>query len=117
VLLAFLFGWHPTCAERPNRGARGNVRSGGELSDAEGYLIAGSRHIAAGRDEEAIACFKKAVALEPNHLEAQTTLGNCCRELGRKAEAIAAYEKVIELDPNGKWGKSAREYLAELCQE
>jgi tetratricopeptide (TPR) repeat protein len=47
----------------------------------------------------AIACFKKAIALDPTLALAHYNLGNARRTKGEVDEAIACYHKAIALDP------------------
>lgn len=53
-----------------------------------------------GRQEEALSCYQKAIALEPGYAEAYSNQGNTLQALGRFQEALTAYEKAVELDPN-----------------
>src|SRR5262249_51471282 len=48
---------------------------------------------------EAIACFRKAIALAPKHATAHNNLGVALRARGKVAEAIACYHQAIELSP------------------
>ena len=59
----------------------------------------GTIHALAGRHDEAIAAFKKAIELDPKNAYPWNGLGNVYDDLGRHDEAIAAYNKAIELDP------------------
>src|SRR5262249_60734905 len=52
-----------------------------------------------GLQDEAIACCKKAIELDPNVASWHNNLGNALREQGKPDEAIAAHRKAIELDP------------------
>jgi tetratricopeptide (TPR) repeat protein len=49
--------------------------------------------------EEAIACYHKAIALDPKLANAHNGLGNALKAKGQVEEAIACFEKVIALDP------------------
>jgi superkiller protein 3 len=49
--------------------------------------------------EEAIPCFKKAIALNPKLAVAHNNLGHALNGKGQMEEAIACYQKAIELDP------------------
>ena len=49
--------------------------------------------------DEAIACYKKAIELDPKLAKAHYNLGACCRNKGELDEAIACFQKAIELDP------------------
>ena len=52
-----------------------------------------------GQLDEAIACFRKAIELDPKNAAAHIALGNCLHAKGQSDEAIACYQKAIELDP------------------
>ena len=54
---------------------------------------------ARGRLDEAIACFRKAIELDPKFAMAHNNLGVALRDQGKLDEAIACYRKAIELDP------------------
>ena len=49
--------------------------------------------------DEAIACFQKAVELDPKYAAAHNNLGNALRTKGQVDEAVACYQKAVELDP------------------
>ena len=49
--------------------------------------------------DEAIACYRKAIELDPKYAEAHYNLGNALKHKGQLDEAIACYKKAIELDP------------------
>jgi predicted O-linked N-acetylglucosamine transferase (SPINDLY family) len=50
--------------------------------------------------EEAVAVYRRAVALKPNLAEAFFNLGNALRELGQLDEAVAAFGHAIAVRPN-----------------
>jgi tetratricopeptide (TPR) repeat protein len=52
-----------------------------------------------GDYDAAIACFRKAIELDPTYAQAHYNLGNALRGQGKVDEAIASYRKAIELDP------------------
>ena len=52
-----------------------------------------------GRNDEAIAAYQQAIALDPKYAYPHNGLGNVYRSLGRNDEAIAAYQQAIALDP------------------
>lgn len=69
----------------------------------EGWLAhnnLGMALLAAGRKEEALRHFRKAVELNPRFAEAQNNLANQLSRLGQTDEAILHYEKAIELNPS-----------------
>jgi len=67
----------------------------------------------AGRDEEAVKAFEKAVRRSPRQAFYHLCLGNAYRKVGRLDEARTAWVKAWELDPNGWSGESAKHMLAE----
>ena len=52
-----------------------------------------------GKLDEAIACYRKAIELDPKYARAHNNLGNALQDQGKLDEAIACYRKAIELDP------------------
>jgi tetratricopeptide (TPR) repeat protein len=59
----------------------------------------GIRYAQAGRMEEELAEYQKAVELDPDYAEAHNNLGNSFARRGRAEEAIAEYEKAVALHP------------------
>ena len=56
-----------------------------------------------GRIVESIACFEKAVSLDPKLVNAVEALGLSYMELNEQAQAKSCFERVIEIDPeNGR---------------
>src|SRR5215469_13298945 len=51
------------------------------------------------RPERGVELTTKAIAVNPNAVEAHTNLGNGLRDLKRFQEALASYDKVIALKP------------------
>ena len=49
--------------------------------------------------DAAIACYRKAIALDPKFAEAHRRLGLAYRDSGKLDEAVACYRRAIELDP------------------
>jgi len=49
--------------------------------------------------DEAIACYKKAIEIDPKHAFAYINLGEALRAQKKLPEAIAAYQKAIEINP------------------
>jgi serine/threonine-protein kinase len=49
--------------------------------------------------DEAIACYQKAIALDPKNSKAHTCLGLALAAKGQVDEAIACYQQAIEIDP------------------
>jgi choline-sulfatase len=55
-----------------------------------------------GRLDEGIAKVRRALALDPDIVEAYTMLGNMNGKLARHEQSIAAYRKALELDPENE---------------
>src|SRR3989338_4169712 len=53
-----------------------------------------------GRNEEALAAYDKALAIDPKYAFAHYNRGNVLEKLGRDQEALAAYDKALAIDPN-----------------
>jgi tetratricopeptide (TPR) repeat protein len=49
--------------------------------------------------EEAIACYKKAIEIDPKLAPAHYNLGNALLARGKAEEAIASFQKALEIDP------------------
>lgn len=47
----------------------------------------------------AVACYLKALALNPDSVEALCNMGNALREMGCHRQAIACHKQVIEINP------------------
>ena len=55
-----------------------------------------------GQVDEAIACYQKAIALDPTSVHAHYNLGDALEVKGKFDEAIAGYREVIALDPSSR---------------
>jgi tetratricopeptide (TPR) repeat protein len=53
-----------------------------------------------GKSEEAIACYDKALLLNPNYVAAYNNKGIALGNLGKSEEAIVCYDKALALNPN-----------------
>jgi tetratricopeptide (TPR) repeat protein len=62
---------------------------------------------AAGRLDDAIDLYTRALALRPDHEDALYYLGHCYLERRRYSEALAAYHRLLEASPAG----SSRAYM------
>ena len=58
-----------------------------------------------GRPEEAVAEFRKAIALDPK--VGRANLGHALRAQGRLDEALAAWRKALEIDPKNAVARNA----------
>ena len=60
----------------------------------------GDEHLKGGEFEDAVACYRQAIAIHPGYAEACNMLGNAFNRLGRAAEAEACYREAIALKPD-----------------
>jgi Flp pilus assembly protein TadD len=67
-----------------------------------------------GRLGEARSLAKKALAADPQRLDAYIYLGNAEQEAGKAEDARAAYKKYLELAPNGPFARELRAILSNL---
>jgi tetratricopeptide (TPR) repeat protein len=65
----------------------------------DAWFMLGNEHVRAGKPEEAIAYFRKALALKPDYDIAVVNMANAYRQLGRDEEALVGYRRFLELDP------------------
>jgi protein O-mannosyl-transferase len=66
------------------------------------YLNFGFLYRAIGKNEEAIAEFKKAMQADPNHPSVYFNLGHLYATIGDKDKAISFYKKALEVYPRSK---------------
>lgn len=52
-----------------------------------------------GRLQEAVACFEKALEINPRFADAWSNKGNALTNLGRHQEAITCFDKALEINP------------------
>ncbi len=69
-------------------------------STAAGLVARAANELAEGRISEALADCRRAIALEPGHVEAHALLGMAYEQQGELAAALEAYEAVLALDPD-----------------
>ncbi|MGH9879005.1 MAG: tetratricopeptide repeat protein, partial [Nitrososphaerales archaeon] len=67
---------------------------------AEDCVERGYKEANLGKHDEAIKCFDKAIAIDPNHAGAWAGRGNVFVNLGKHDEAIKCFDKAIAIDPN-----------------
>jgi tetratricopeptide (TPR) repeat protein len=67
--------------------------------ESDGYLERGNAHRRAGRTDEALADYDRAIARNPPP-EAYYNRAGLLSELGREQEALADYDTVVDLDPD-----------------
>ena len=64
------------------------------------HMLLGSAHAGLGRPDPAIACFTRALEIEPDNAEIHLNLGILFGSLGRDENAIACFGKVIAIAPD-----------------
>ena len=81
--------------------AAGNLRCAVALAPADAVAWCWVGHLERAREnpEAALEAFSRAIALEPDLVEAHRGIGCTLRWAGRPVEARAAYEKVLEIAP------------------
>ena len=75
-----------------------SVFGGDIFDDADTYFLRGTAYEESERYEDAIASYKKAVAIEPEFARAYCSMGNAYVEIEQHANAIAAYEKAVAIE-------------------
>ena len=66
---------------------------------ANDLLVEGKGLYDAGKYEEAVASFDKAIEIKPEFVDVWKSKGDALLELKKYEEAIASYDKAIEADP------------------
>src|ERR1700758_3785025 len=69
-------------------------------NDPQAYNMRGSVLAQAGKPDEALADFNKAIGLDPNYGQAYANRGLIYRQTKRLDQAMADYERAISLDAN-----------------
>ena len=70
--------------------------------------------LAVGQCDEAVACFRRTLALKPDYAEAHYNLGNALHALGQHPAALIAYRQALALWP---WFPLAHNNLGILLKE
>jgi Flp pilus assembly protein TadD len=70
------------------------------VSDARAIYREAFQHFAGGRNQEAIAGYRRAIEADPAFALAWNGLSLAYRQLGDLDAAIAAAEKLVELEPD-----------------
>jgi len=68
----------------------------------------GNKFYRAGRYDAAVVCYKKAVELKPDWLQAWLKLATSLKKLRRYEEAILACDRAISLDSKNYWAWTLR---------
>jgi eukaryotic-like serine/threonine-protein kinase len=75
-------------------------------TDAEAHIRLGDLLAGRGKWDEAVAEYRTAVRLKPDHADAHTNLGNTLKDQGQVDEAIAAYRAAVRLKPDDFWNRT-----------
>lgn len=84
------------------------------INEAASQVEAGRAHLLDGDLDEALACFRQAVDMDPSFAEAHLRLGIALRMKGQTHEAKAAFERASFLDGEGEIGTEARKQIEKL---
>ena len=68
--------------------------------DADAINELGTVHICAGKFEEGLNCFRRALGIRPDFISAKTNVGVALRYLNRPEEAVAQFEDVASITPD-----------------
>jgi predicted O-linked N-acetylglucosamine transferase (SPINDLY family) len=63
--------------------------------DASMHCDRGSALVKLGKIDEAAACYRRAIAIDPGFVEALTYLGDILQQTGRHQEAVSCYERAL----------------------
>src|SRR6202008_640534 len=69
-----------------------------DCADAHNHL--GNALHVLDRQEEAMASYRRALALRPDHAQAHNNIGMALRELNRHEEAVACFETALAIRPD-----------------
>ena len=95
-LLASQAGHPETAIELIGRAIRSNGSEAGYYNDL------GLAYAALNRPEQAAACYRQALVLQPEFFAAQLNLGCACAALGRQNDAVANFQKALALRPESE---------------
>ena len=106
----------PALSRAPGTGSSaGSKRKSESAPSSYDWFVEGMRHEAEpGGAEAAVACYRKALALDAGLAAAHTNLGNIAHAKGESASARASFEAALTLDPDQP---EARFNLANLILE
>jgi tetratricopeptide (TPR) repeat protein len=92
-------GGGPAVVSRPAGALRGEATATDAVAAAH-HAGLGRLHAQQGRLEQAIGCFRRAIALKPDLPEAHNDLGVALREQGRLDEAVTCFRRALDLAPD-----------------
>jgi len=68
-------------------------------ADEAAWLARGQAHQRAGRNVDALLCYREALAVDRYAIQAHYHLGEVLRDLGRDGDAFDAWRTVLTLQP------------------
>ncbi|MGB8409022.1 MAG: tetratricopeptide repeat protein, partial [Gallionella sp.] len=68
--------------------------------DAVAHYNLGVAQKSAGRLDEAVASYRRAISLKPDYFEAHYNLGNALKSLGQQENAAQSYRRAVQLRPD-----------------
>jgi tetratricopeptide (TPR) repeat protein len=68
-------------------------------TEAEAWYLRAKVNVIKGKPERAIADFRRALTIDPNHYKAINDLALVLEGIGAKKEALEAYRKALEVNP------------------
>jgi len=86
-------------AARLDRSAAPRQTAGASAGQSEIQNNLGNAHLARGRFDEAMACYRLALKISPDDARTHVNLGNVLGHIGRMQESIASSRRAIALDP------------------
>lgn len=82
------------------------------VNDSEKRIAKGKEHLLAGELDQALACFREAVAMDEDNPASHLNLGVALKLGGEREAARSAFERARSLDPDGPVGQEAARLLA-----
>ncbi len=74
-----------------------------DIIPEQDYFNLGNQHAEAGELDQAIDCYRKAIALHPARAHYHQKLADTLMQMGQFEEAADPYEKSLELNPDNPW--------------
>ncbi|MGE5125319.1 MAG: tetratricopeptide repeat protein [Betaproteobacteria bacterium] len=85
-----------------------------KISSPDVFFNMGVNFLNAGATDDALACFGKAIALDPKYVDGYYRRALGYLGQGKTAEARADFRKVLELQPDGEMAEMSRKALESL---
>lgn len=73
---------------------------------ADYWVAAGDGHSGAGRDQDALDAYRRALDADPDSVMAYNGIGVVYTRMKRFDEAVAAFEQALKRDPDSAWTRS-----------